>query len=123
MNPHHQSYQELLLAFLFLSGCYIFPVGVTFLLKRFFSSKKDPAIYSFQTFLYLCVPAFVYALLESFASRQGLNFLLIIPCMVTIAIFAVIFLRKINPVYFAGIGSLLVIITWYTVPEAVLFLH
>lgn len=120
MNPHHQSLQELILAFIFLSGCYVLPVGFTFLLKRFLSRQKNPAVYSPKAFLYLCLPALVYALLESFASRQGLNFLLIIPCMVTIGIFVTLFLKKINPAFVAGVGTLLAIIAWYTVPVAVI---
>ncbi len=117
MNDPISSLPDLIGSFLVLSALYAVPVVLLFLLLKRLSSAT-PSPYTGRMLWSLCLPGFLYALLESISDRQGLNVLLTVPVMVIAGIIATLLLRRINLNAWVIIGCTLAIALWWLVPNA-----
>jgi hypothetical protein len=119
MNDPISSLPTIFGSFLVLSALYAVPVTLLFLLLKRLSSVS-PSPYAGRMLGSLCLPGFLYALLESISDRQGLNVLMTVPVMVIAGIIATLLLRRININVWVVIGCTLAIALWWLVPNAYL---
>jgi hypothetical protein len=116
MSDPSYSLVNLFWMFIVLSAFYAVPVGLLFLLRKRLSSES-PSPYTGQALWSLCLPGFLYALLETIAERQGLNILMTVPIIVIAGIIATLLFRRINLNVWVFIGCTLAMLLWWLVPN------
>ncbi len=118
MEDSSFTFAPFLTGFLFYAACYIVPVGLVFLLMKITAAKTIEKPYRWQNLGLLCLPGTVYSLLENSSSRQGLNFVTVMPWLVLFGILTTVLLHRVPVKIMVAVGCALAMVLWLAVPKA-----